>query len=185
MTTNIDDILGQATNVESFSVLDAIQGTAYPTDDVTVYTDAASAYKIEVIEDQIAETKDEDAVNALDADRLELVDKIKASALTFTLHGFAPEIVKAINDSAKAKYDVEDTDFGPVAREVNFRYLAESIQSVTNVAGAVDTHHWSLEDVQALEGRIPAEEFAKLMSKMEAVVFAAFLFDSKVDADFS
>lgn len=185
MSTDFDGLLDKATNIATFSVLDAIKGTAYPTDDIKIYTDGASAYEIDVIETRIAETEDEDKVNVLDEERKALVEKVAASALTFTLHGFAPKIVKAINESAAAKHQVEDTDTGPAAREANFRYLAEAIEKVTGADGAVDTHHWLFEEIEALEETLPAEEFARLMGKMNEIVFASLLFEQKVSADFS
>jgi hypothetical protein len=182
--TDINQIVETATNVKTFSVLEAIQGTAFPTDEVTIYTDAASAYEISVLETRISEERDTDKANELSAQQAVLRDKIKASALTFTLHGFAPEIVHAINDSVAAKHNVEDTDTGPAAREANFRYLAESIQRIVSADGSVDSHHWTFEEIEALEKAIPSEEFGRLMVKMEEVAFAALVFEAKVDADF-
>jgi hypothetical protein len=179
-----EKILETATDVKEFSVLSAIQGTAYPRDNVTVYTDAAAAYEVKILEQRSAETEDEDEVNALDKQRQALVEKIKASGLTFHLHGFAPQIVKAINESAAAANPEADLDEGPVAREINFRYLAEAISKVVSADGAEDTHHWNVDEVTTLEATLPPEEFARLMIKMDEVVFASLVFDATVNADF-
>lgn len=187
--TDIQELLDRSTAKGSFSVLDAAKGRSYPTDDITVYTDVASAHLVNHLRNEASaiegEGEEVDAeVNAIDEKIESLKTKIVESGITFHLRGFAPGVAKAIQDEAKVKFEVEDPDEGAPAEWCNMKYIAESIITATNAAGDVDEHHWSVDDVFALRGFLPEEEFDRLAGAAFFLSFAALAFEQVVDADF-
>ena len=166
----------------TFNVLDAAKGRGYPQDIVTVYTDTDIAYKIKALHKSVADELDDAVVNAVDEQIKELQAELKAGSLTFLLRGIAPGAISSIQEEGKVKYD--DIDMGPGAEWCNFSFLAAHIVSVTNADNAVDEHHWTVEEVQALHGLLPAESFQQLMGLMYDLTFASAYFDASVTADF-
>lgn len=168
----------------TLNVLEAAKGRAYPEDSVTVYTDAAAAYEAR----QLA-TLAADQTNADEADTINV--QIKAaqalvwkSALTFHLRGFSRGVIDSINEEARVKFGTEDTNSGEIANWCNLKYVAESIIRVEDIAGGVDEHHWTPEEIQSLYDLFPIESYDKIVNKMFELSFAATLFDAVVDADF-
>lgn len=171
---------------KTFSVLDAIQGRSYPTDEITLYTDAASMYLLNRLEVEQANLTDGDAANELEPKREELKAAIKATALTFHLRGFSTGVIQSINDEARAKFgeDVSLDKEEPFVWRMD-KYVAESIISVTNAEGAVDESRWGVEDAAKLRAHLPDDEWNRLQTAVLALSFASWQFDQAVNADFS
>jgi hypothetical protein len=182
--TDVVELIEKATAKGTFSVLDAVQGKGYPSDDVTVFTDLVSAYHLQVLAAQAAGEEDPNVVDEISAQMDELKAKVKDSALTFYLRGFAPGVVTAINDEARAKFNVESTGTGESAEWCNLKYLAESIIRVEQPDGSVDEHLWKPEEIQTLKNVLPSSEFDKIVELMGVLVFSSSLFDGVVSADF-
>jgi len=173
-------------DTKNFSVLDAAKGRSYPSDKAVVYTDVEALYDYDKLEGVANATSDGDAVNALEGQLEALREKIKASALTFHMRGFAPGVTQAINDEAAAKFGPEaDLDSGEPFIWRADKWIAESIIRVTDVDDAVDEHRWSIEDVVALRTWLPETEFAKVRLLAFSLSFQAWQFDRAVTADFS
>jgi len=182
--SNPVELIEKATEKGTFSILDAAKGIGYPKDTVDVYTDIEAAYLIKHYNTQAANELDPEKVDEIAAKVDELKQRIKDSAYTFHLRGYAPEVVKAINDEARAKFDVEDTSDGDAAVWCNYKYVAEAIQLVTRPDGAEDHTHWTPEKVEELAYILPDGEFDKITLKVSELVFTAAYFDQVVDADF-
>lgn len=181
---DVIELVEKATEKGTFSILDAARGIGYPKDTVDVYTDIEAAYLIKHYNTQAANELDPEKVDEIAAKVDELKQRIKDSTYTFHLRGYAPEVVKAINDEARAKFDVEDTSNGDAAEWCNYKYVAEAIQLVTRPDGAEDHTHWTPEKVEELAFILPDGEFDKITLKVSELVFTAAYFDQVVDADF-
>lgn len=181
--TDFDRILAEAQDKRTFSVLDVAKGRGYPQDIETVYLDAESGYKAQRLSERLNDESDNDERERLAEEIRDLWTKVEESELTFHLRGLAPGAVDSIIAEAAGKF--EDTVGGPGAQWCNFRYIAESIVQVVDHAGAVDSHHWTVEDVEALHGLLPSESFAKIAVKSDELTFTAAFFDASVTSDFS
>lgn len=183
--TDVAELVEKATAKGTFSVLDAVKGIAYPTDTVKVHTDIEAAYLIKHLNVKAADELDPDQVDKIDAQVNELKERIAASDLVFTLRGYAPTVVRAINDEAKERFAVEDTDNGEAAEWCNYKYVAEAIVQAENAEGATDSHRWEVDELKGFALSLPDGEFDKITELMAALVFTAAYFDQVVDADFS
>lgn len=176
-------------NVKTFSVLDAIKGTAYPSAEITVYTDVESLYAIQRLESEAADEQNPDLVDQIDNDIEALRQKIRNSGLTIFLRGISPEIKDKNLIRTRSKFDLNDSDAiipGSNAFEwLMAAHLAEMIQRVENVDKDADTHHWTPEEVISLMGTLSPSESGRLESKGNELSFQAFSFDEAVTPDFS
>lgn len=175
MSTNI---IEQAQTQGTFDVLSFVSGTAYPTQQVTVFTDAKSATELlERNQERLdAELKGE-TVTGLDDRIAYLVDKVQESVITFSLRGMPPGIVEEIYPS-----DGEEDTKVLLGRENAL--IAHTIVSAANFAGVVDTRVWDEEAVAQLRKFLKEGEFAKLSSGVAQVNFNAVVFDQATDAGF-
>jgi len=173
-------------DTKNFSVLDAAKGRSYPTDEAVVYTAVAEMHKYEKINFQANNAATGEETNTFDEQLKPLREAILASALTFHMRGFAPGVVQNINIETRAKFGEDaDLDNGEPFLYRTDKYIAESIIKVTDVNDAVDEHRWSVDDVVALRGWLPEEEFGKIRLLMFLLTFRAWEFDQAVNADFS
>lgn len=175
-------------DVKTFSLLDAVKGRSYPEDTVTIYTDVATAYEVDRLNAAANEAKDGDEANTFDAQLTVAKATLAASAKTVRMRGFAPGVSKSILKEAHALFKVEDgktvDDVPEAFAWVNRRSIAEAIISVTDADGNVDDHHFTVEDIEALENYLPQEEIDKLSNKCYELSFKALAFDASVGSDF-
>lgn len=177
-----ENMLTEALSKGKFSVLEVATDRAFPQDIVTIYTDHDAAFKIHRLEQKIADTREGEAVNALDEERNALKEKVKSSALTFHMRGISQGLMDDIQTKAKADFGNEETP--EKATWVNSAYLANHIISVTDAEGSIDDHKWTAEEVASLKRILPVESFQKLVELMFELTFAARYFDEVVSADF-
>lgn len=179
MTDTLDAIT-TAQAPETFDVLSFISGTAYPTETVTVYTDALSAtelvnaYKARIENDTHGDSDTDDKLTAKIA---ELTEKVKASALTIELRGMPPGMVRDL-------YDLPEDAEEQAVREAENKLIANTIVSVKNAAGSQDSRVWDSEGVEGLRRFLKEGEFAKLSRGVVNVNFNASVFDEATDAGF-
>lgn len=171
------EAITQAQAQDTFDVFSFIEGTAYPTQDVTVYQDAKSAARLlelneerKKAEVEVAETPE------LDAQIAELETAIKNSALTFELRGMPPGLVREL-------YNVEDGD-EEAADGAEDKLIAGTIVAVTNAQGQRDVRVWDVEGVEKLRRFLKEGEFGKLIKGVVSVNFNATVFDQATDAGF-
>lgn len=176
------DIVADAMAEGTFDVLDAAKGRSYPSKDVTIYTDAESAYEATIIEDLIAEEPDSDKVNELDAQRSELRDKVLASAQTWHLRGIDRRVRRAAEKAARKKTDADDEE---KAEWLTYGYLAGLLVRVTSATGSVQEKLWTTQDVADILDSLPDECVSTLVDAVNELVFGGLRFDALVSADFS
>ena len=180
MTTNtIDTAQAQGT----FDVLSFIEGTAYPTDEVKVYTDVISAdallkanekrLKMDEAPEGVKEEFDK-----VDAEIAELTNKVQNSALTFSLRGLPPGVVQEIYGNLAEEADPQ------LAREAEHKLIASTISGVTNAAGERDPRVWDAESVGKLRHFVKEGEYTRLIEGVVRVNFNASVFDQATDAGF-
>lgn len=184
--TDIDALVEGAVDKGSFDVLDTLAGVAYPSDKVTIYIDAESAWQVARLAELAADTLDPDEADELDAKMTALKERIKESALTFHMRGYPYEVSQNIEKEARGLFKLEAT--APLSFEAQrwfqHKAIAEAIQRVEKASGEVDGKRWTPESVEALRNRLVPGEFAKLDALVSRLAFAATYFDAVVDADF-
>lgn len=177
-----ENVLTDAVSKGKFSVLEVAKERGYPQDIVDIYTDHETAFLVHRLEAKIADEKDGDKVNELDAERKALKEKVKDSVLTFHMRGISDGLVEDLQKQAKEKFGEEETPERAIY--TNHSYLANHIISVTNANGDVDDHQWTPEELGQLKRDLPPESFEKLVALMYELTFAARYFDEVVNADF-
>jgi len=174
--------------------LDAfVQGRGFPTDTVTVFTNADAAYERAQIQKRLTEIAQDpahtrkplkDEFKALETKADELMEAIKASALTFHLRGISPGHIKKITgDVVKEQADANWNE-GEAEDILNFRWLAPHIIKVVNAKGEEDKRSFDEARVESLASVLPTSEWKKLMDAVTALSFNSVLFDQAVDAGF-
>lgn len=186
---------------ETFDIFEYQSGVSYPSDTVTVYLDQRSAYEAQKIEEQIADTKDQDEVDRLVARKEELVEKIKSTALTFHLQGLPPEEAQALDETIRINSEhfeaAQEAGLqGLLSREAfqdekfNMR-LAKHLQYISRInpeTGKVqeDRREWTPEIVDRIIKRLAVEERLKIINTMLDLSYRADLYTSLgSDPDFS
>lgn len=200
MASDPNALVEKALDVKTFSVLDAIKGRSYPTDEVTVYYDTAALYRLKGLENQrlalgIAANNapEGDEVDKFDAKIAELDPtieavraEVEASALTFEMRGFAPAVRDSLVDEARAKFKVSVIEDESDANNWLYaRAIAESIIRAKSADGSVDEHHWSVDEVEEMRHFLVPEEFAKVLGTTLLLSYTAFEFDAATSPDFS
>lgn len=203
MSNDPQALVENALNTKTFSVLDAIKGRSYPTDQVTIYPDPAPLYLLQKYENDRLEldikannarTGEEanewDAkIEALDTKIKPLREEIEVSAIVFEMRGFAPQVRDSLIKEAKSKFDLADTDNildGTAADAwLNARVVAESIIRTRASDGSVDEHLFTVEEVEEYRKFLPPEEFGKLIGMALMLSYTAFAYDASVTPDFS
>lgn len=201
---------------ESFDLSAALKGTSYPTDDVSIFTDGEAAHEYNMVLNEIAELGFEGAkhsaaengsiadspekeaidkqIEELEARSAELLKRLAASRLTFTIRGAATKQWKLIikqwkRKGAKLESDVVETEEERqqwVSDKIDEDLLAKTIVKVVNAKGQVSKGAVSLEFATELHDTILESEWAKLQEVVSNMTFANNLFQQAIasDADF-
>lgn len=158
-----------------FDVLSFVKKTAYPTKEVVVFQDVESADKYLALTEERFEldTKGQ-PTKEIDAQLVEVGDKIRESSIIFHLRGMPPGIVREILDRENVG-DQEKDDI----------LIAHTIVKVTNHKGDADSSVWDAEKVRVLRDFLKEGEFAKLIRGVGEVNLNAVIFDHATDAGFS
>lgn len=188
--TDVENIVDEALDLEEFDVLDFVSGGALPTKTIKFYTNAAAAFELaEIIDHEKAVAESETwslaDENDVDEERVgELREALEASALTFELRGLAPAAILAIEASLRAKHEYKEGDDNEAYNEAfNLQLVSDSIQSVTNAAGAKGKK-LTPAAVRKLNGSAHPGEWAKLFGKVFELSYSYNIFDKAVSADF-
>ena len=169
------DAITAAQAPDTFDVLSFIEATAYPTETVTVYTDAKSATALLALNEKRKTGDAWDTSN--DEEMAALTEKVKNSVLVFDLRGMPPGIVRDI-------YDVTEELDKDAQELAEAKLVASSIVRVSNVHGTVDSRVWDAEAVTKLKRFLKEAEFGKLVNGVINVNFNASVFDQATDAGF-
>lgn len=176
-------------DAKTFNALDAIKGVSYPTDTVTVYKAPIALYRYAQVEAQVNNERDSQKVAELEATQEELREEIKATALEFTMRGFAPRISREIMKQARAQFKLSDD--AEIERHedawmwLNHKTVAESLVSIRKVAtDEIDERRFSVEDVQELLSDLDPSEGYKVTGKAFELSLQALMYDAAVTPDF-
>lgn len=196
--TSIGSLAAGAMEKGTFSVLDAAKNRSYPTKVIEVYTDADAALRLAELDTTFARYADDDDVKVLadDAEYKELVARHNASVLKFTMRGFGEGVVRGITAKVRAQFPAPHERDNPTDEDIRnvdnerfnwfvYNSVAEHILSVQNADGAVDDHHWTPEEAQALQDTLPKGAWEALVEATNTLTFEAIYFDQAVSADFS
>lgn len=194
----MDDVMN-AKEQGTFNLDEFVQGRGFPRDTVTVFTDEDAGYDYTAVQKRLTDlAQDKDALDKrsseykekqvefkeLEAKAAELLERIKASALTFHLRGIAPGHIKKINKDVLAEAEKEEWDESHAGSVSSWRIIAAHIIKAVNAAGDEDKSKFTEERVENLEMVLPESEWTKLDRKCMDLSFKSTYFDSVVDAGF-
>lgn len=174
-----EDVIAQAQAPGAFDVLSFLEGTAYPTESVTVYTDARSATDLLKANQRRldGDINDSETDEKLTAQIAELTEKVKKSALTFELRGLPPGLVQEL-------YNIGENADEATMLDAENKLIAATIVSVSNIDGVRDARVWDEQAVKAFRRYLKEGEFGKLVKGVVDVNFNAAVFDEATDAGF-
>lgn len=194
--TDVQAVVDKATSEEEFDALAFFSGSALPEDTVTVYADYKSAYRLAEIKAHLAQEKERDDTEGLsltdvvenvdESEIEELTQKLKSSAVTFTLRGLAPAARDAIEKKARASNPyTEGAENSEYNEALNGGLIAGTIVSVQNATGRFDKIKWDAERVIKFSKVALESEFSKLYLGAVKVNYIGDAIDRAVSADFS
>lgn len=177
----------QKSNV--FSLSDAIKGRAFPQKEVTVYTDSAAAFELVQLEDQMNRIGPSDAkkYKELEDEAEALANRVKNSALIFSMRGVGQGVVEQITSIADVTYKGGDPQ--SEATDEWFRFyvtslVAKNIYKVTDSEGNVDASEFSYENILEVRNNLPADSWGLLVATMQQLTLASGFFKGLTDAGF-
>lgn len=184
---------------DTFDLDEFVQGRGYPTDTVTVFTNADAAYEHAQIQERLTtlaqerDTHDKRSKDykerqaefeSLETRAEELKEKVKNSAITFHLRGIAPghinKIIKDVNaEAADQKWVGNEAE-----SQATYRIMAAHVVKAVRSDGKVDSRLFTPERAENLDFLLPESEWTKLDHKIRELSFRSTYFDSAVDAGF-
>lgn len=185
----------------TFDLDEFVQGRGFPRDTVTLFTNADAAYEYTQIQERLtalAQDKEKlgeaprsraykdvlEEMAPLEKQAEELMEAIKASALTFHLRGIAPGHIKKIVKDVSKEGEKEGMAEWEITAETTYRVIAPHIIKVVRADGAEDPRGFTPERVETLESVLPESEWDKLDQKVQQLSFQSTYFDAAVDAGF-
>ena len=195
--SDIQELVEAAQNQETFSFTEVVQGRGYPRDEVAIYLDEATAYQIAKTEKQIADSLDDEEIDALAEKVAELRKKLAQSKYVFKIVGLSTETREDLLEKARAdikpEYEshknfmtgqVEKVEKESPKRDRYYTNLLwqASIEQIVAPNGAVDTAP-TLETVEAFR-KAPLSQQAKFQTALNELSVAAEIFEESVDDDF-
>jgi hypothetical protein len=183
------ELVKEAHKPSVFNLADVIKERGYPTKEVTIYTDAESAFTLVDLEDKMkAMTEDGDAYNKLEAEAERLAEIVSGSRLTFLMRGVGQGVVEALTakaDSMFKKPDLKDEEYAADWFKFYVTSLvAENIVKVTNADGSVDEKHYSFDEMAEIRNMLPADSWGLLVDTMQKLTLATGYFKGLTDAGF-
>lgn len=171
-----------------FNLSEVIKGRGYPSKDAIIYLDADSAFRLSEIDEELNNFLEDDLREKLEAEAKQLAEKIKDSALTFTMRGVSQKIVEDVIKKTTEKYpnkDVEDSEDGQHwLRYYIASLIATNIIRVTDSQGNVDEHIFTAEEMLELRDTVPQDAWNVLVETMQRLTLASGYFDQLTDAGF-
>lgn len=183
------EMVKEAQKQSTFNLAEVIKGRGYPTKDVTVYTDAESAFELIEIEDQMNQmTEASEEYKELEAKANELAELVQKSKLTFHMRGVGQGEVERITDKADQLYKKpksEDEEYGSDWFKFYVTSLvASNVVKVSDADGNVDESHYEYEDMLTVRNNLPGDSWGLLVSTMQKLTLATGYFKGLTDAGF-
>ena len=181
MSEDVVDMVEQAQKKGKFNLVDAIKNRAYPEKAVDIYLDAAAAYELEEVNQELNKSHSEE----LQAKAEELTARILESKLTFHMRGVGQEAVERITQEADKLYPTENgTDNPEWLKHYVCALVAENIFKVTDSEGQEDTNKFTTEEIIEIRGQIPIDSWDVIVDTMQKLTLASSYFDKVTDAGF-
>jgi hypothetical protein len=194
MSENIDqaqealELVKESQSKKVFNLTDAIKGRAYPHRDVTVYLDGEAAHKLYEINEKLSETTDIDQHEALEAEAKIYAEKIKSSALTFSMRGVSQKAVELVLEETNKRHSIKKnenpTETPGWMRDYITSLVALNIVSVQDAEGNVDESIFDYDKAEELRLNLAMTEWNKLVEAMQVLTLAGGYFDELTDAGF-
>lgn len=162
----------------TFDLFAPEEAVVYPTDTVKVYRDRASILKLGRIEAKIARTIKPDDVEALEAQKVELSEKVLKSALLVELKGIPSNVIDDISESIPAVAEGEKEDSRNAT--INMKVLETMIVQISNAEGAVAGHPG--ERTKEWFDSLPPEGRKALMDAILELSFRAMSFEAETES---
>jgi len=183
------EMVKEAQKQSTFNLAEVIKGRGYPTKDVTVYTDAESAFELIEIEDQMNQmTEASEEYKELEAKANELAELVQKSKLTFHMRGVGQGEVERITEKADQLYKKpksEDEEYGSDWFKFYVTSLvASNVVKVSDADGNVDESHYEYEDMLTVRNNLPGDSWGLLVSTMQKLTLATGYFKGLTDAGF-
>ena len=181
-------LVEEAQSKKVFNLADAIKGRAYPKKDVVIYLDDETALRLVEINDIMNESLDEAEVSKLQAEAEMLSEKIKESALVFSMRGVSQATIERVLEDCNTKHGIAK-DEDPLGNPAWFKdyvtlLVSENIEQVADGAGNVDDEKFTYDKIEELRKNIPSNEWAKLVEAMQRLTLAGGYFEQLTDAGF-
>jgi hypothetical protein len=171
-----------------FNLADAIKGRAYPKKDITIYLDDDAALQLIEINALINDSIDEEEIKQLDIRAQELSERIKDSALVFSMRGVSQATIERVLADCNTLHNIADSD--DALNNVNWfkdyitLLVAENIEYVTDGHGNVDDTKFDADKTREVRENLPSGEWAKLVDAMQKLTLAGGYFEQLTDAGF-
>jgi len=183
------ELVKEAQKPSAFNLADVIKERGYPTKEVTIYTDAESAFTLVDLEDKMnAMTEDSDEYKKLEAEAEKLAEVVSGSKLTFLMRGVGQGVVEVITDKADRMFKKPNAAEEDYAADWFKFYVtslvAANIVKVTNADGSVDEKHYEYEEMVEIRNHLPADSWGLLVDTMQKLTLATGYFKGLTDAGF-
>jgi hypothetical protein len=181
-------LVEEAQSKKVFNLADAIKGRAYPKKDIVIYLDDETALRLVEINDLMNVSLDEKEVATLEAEAQLLSEKIKESALVFSMRGVSQATIERVLEDCNKKHGI-GKDEDPLSNSAWFKdyvtlLVCENIEQVSDGNGNVDDAKFDYDKVEELRKNIPSNEWAKLVEGMQKLTLAGGYFEQLTDAGF-
>lgn len=181
-------LVKEAHSKKVFNLSEVIKGRGYPSKDATIYLDADSAFRLSEIDDELNNYVEDDLREKLEAEAQQLAEKIKESALTFTMRGVSQKIVEDIMKKANEKFPNREDDNSEDG-QLWLRYyisslIASNLIRVTSADGGVDEHIFTPEEMMEIRETLTQDSWNVLVETMQRLTLASGYFDQLTDAGF-
>lgn len=181
-------LVEEAQSKKVFNLADAIKGRAYPKKNVVIYLDDETALRLVEVNDLINVSLDEKEVAALEAEAQLLSEKIKESALVFSMRGVSQATIERVLEDCNKKHGI-GKDEDPLGNPAWFKdyvtlLVSENIEHVADGNGNIDDEKFTYDKIEELRKNIPSNEWAKLVEAMQKLTLAGGYFEQLTDAGF-
>lgn len=189
--TTVQDTIALVKEAHSkgvFNLSEVIKGRGYPSKDATIYLDADAAFRLAEIDNELNNYITEEIRVKLEAEAAILAEKVKDSALVFTMRGVSQKIVEDIIKKATEKYpnreDAESEDSQMWLRYYIASLIAANLIRVTTADGNVDERVFTAEDMLEIRETVTQDSWNVLVETMQRLTLASGYFDQLTDAGF-
>ena len=194
----VEETVDELQAPETFDFLEVLNHRGYPTDEVVIYLDEATAHKISKLSERKALLFDESEMDAADAEMAALKAVLAKSAYTFKLKGVPGEVKEALAESAKEKFKPEyETSKNFITGQVQkfekdnpgrTKFLGLSIfQSHVEQIVAPDGKVITAPEVGIIDAfltKAPDAQVQKFIDAVNALQVSAQAFEDATDEDF-